>query len=269
MSSEKQSKVQIPQGLLIDVDGTLTNSQQCISDRTAKVISKLINKNIKIGIATGRQYAALVNYILPFFPKDSLHIVAGGGQILSGKGKVVWQKLIPHTKVINLCTTVERLGGNYVFGQGPVLYSSQNLLEGLSQHPWDIQVDSAKKLLNWSTPLVSILQINKAVHDFLSKKGGLTIKEIHNISRPPYFDITAPGVEKGRATRFWSKKQGIALKNILAVGDSINDLEFLSIVGQGVAMGQSPPELKAVARKTIQHTDEDGLALFLESLFNL
>lgn len=262
-------KEQLPKGILIDVDGALANLRKQVSKRTAKALLELEKKNIKVGVCTGRHYAALVNYILPFFPTDSLHVVAGGGQIITQNGEVVWQKTISHVEVINICTKVEDLGGAYVFGKGDVLFCSKNLVENISQHPWGIKAKPANNLSDWSTSLISVLQINEVIRKFLQKKKDLTAKEIITSNRPPYFDITAKGVNKGQAALIWAGKQSVAPKDILAVGDSINDLELLTTVGQSVAMGQSPPELKAVAQKTIQHTDEDGLAVYLESIFNL
>jgi len=262
-------KESAPKGILIDVDGVLTNSRKQVTERTAKVLSELIKKDIRIGVCTGRHYAALVNYILPFFPTDSLHIVAGGGQIITQNGEIVWQKTIRHTEVVDICTRAENLGGAYVFGKGDILFCSKNLIGNILQHPWGIKAKTVNNLRDWSTSLISVLRINEGIRKFLREKKDLAIKEIVTSNRPPYFDITTKGVNKGQAALIWSEKQGIALKDILAIGDSINDLELLTMVGQGVAMEQSPPELKAVAQKTIRHTDENGLAIYLENVFSL
>ena len=262
-------KKQLPKGILIDVDGALTNLRKQVSKRTAKALLQLEKKGIKIGACTGRHYAALINYILPFFPIDSLHIVAGGGQIITQNGEVVWQKTISHTEVINICTRIEDLGGAWVFGKGKILFCSKSLVDNILQHPWGIKAKTADNLRDWSTSLISVLQINEAIRTFLQVKKDLAAKEIITSNRPPYFDLTAKGVNKGQAALIWSEKQSIGLKDILAAGDGINDLELLTTVGQSVAMGQSPPELKTVAQKTIQHTDEDGLAQYLEKLFSL
>lgn len=259
----------LPKGILLDVDGTLTNRQKIVSERVAKAITELANRDIKIGVSTGRSYPALLGYILPLFPPESLHVVAGGGQIISAEGKTVWERIIPHKQVVNICSEVERAGAGYVFGQGPILYCSKELLVNFSRHPWPIDIRLTGGLKDWSTPLISILDLNEKVRNFLSQQKTLSVREIETDYRPPYFDITVKGINKGSTARIWARKQGISLKDILAVGDSINDLELMQVVGLSAAMGQSPEKIKSVAQVTIGDTDEEGLAEYLEQLLNL
>ncbi|MFZ5932899.1 MAG: HAD family hydrolase [Patescibacteria group bacterium] len=258
----------LPREILVDVDGTLTNSQRIVSVRTARAISAVIKKDIKIGVSTGRSYAALFKYILPFFPPDSLHIVAGGGQIVDGKGETIWEKKIPHEEVINICKEVERMGTNYIFGQGSTLYCSKGLLANISQHPWQIDVKLADGLKDWSTPLVSVLNINETVRNFLSQQQALSAKEIETRYQPPHLDITAQGVNRGTSASIWTEKQNISLKELLVVGDSLNDFELFQVAGLSAAMGQSPKKLKSIAQITIGDADEDGLAEYLEKLLS-
>ncbi|KKU16093.1 MAG: Cof-like protein hydrolase [Candidatus Woesebacteria bacterium GW2011_GWC2_45_9] len=240
-----------PKGILLDVDGTLTNKQRVVSPRTKEVITKIAGKGIKVGVATGRSYASLASYILPFFPKRSLHLVAGGGQIVRADGKIIWEKAIPHAQVVDICQEAEALGAAYAFGQGPILYRSDKALANAAKHPWGITAKSTRGLADWSTPLVSITNLNEKVRHFLSQQKALSVKEITT----------------GSSVGVWAKKQGLLLKETLAVGDSLNDLELMKMVGLSVAMGQSPEKVKLAADITIGDTDENGLAEFLEKLF--
>jgi hydroxymethylpyrimidine pyrophosphatase-like HAD family hydrolase len=45
----------------------------------------------------------------------------------------------------------------------------------------------------------------------------------------------------------------------LAFGDSYNDMEMLQTVGTGVAMGNAPEEIKAIADEVCGHVSEDGI----------
>ena len=47
---------------------------------------------------------------------------------------------------------------------------------------------------------------------------------------------------------------------MLAVGDGFNDVEMLRWAGRGVAMGQAPDELIAVADDVTGSVEDDGLA---------
>ena len=57
--------------------------------------------------------------------------------------------------------------------------------------------------------------------------------------------------------------------NVLAMGDSYNDIAMLKHVGLGVAMGNAKPELKQVADLVTESNVNDGVATQLETLFNL
>jgi hydroxymethylpyrimidine pyrophosphatase-like HAD family hydrolase len=59
-------------------------------------------------------------------------------------------------------------------------------------------------------------------------------------------------------------RYGIALEEVMALGDGYNDLEMLRVVGLGVAMGQAPEQVKAAARAVTASNHEDGVALAIE-----
>ena len=255
-----------PKGILLDVDGTLTNKQRVVSERTKEVLAKISKKGIKTGVATGRSYASLAGYILPLFPPEALHIVASGGQIVSSRGQVVWEKLIPHEKVVFLAKEIEKRGAYFIFGQKDILYASASVVPNLLKHPWGIKADSANTLKDWSTPLISVVSINDGVRNFLGSQKDLNAEEIATGYKPPYFDITAKGVNKGTAAKIWAEKQGILLKDTLAIGDSVNDIELMRVVGASAAMGHAIDEAKKAAQITIGTSEEDGLAEYLEKL---
>ena len=56
----------------------------------------------------------------------------------------------------------------------------------------------------------------------------------------------------------------IPLTQVMAIGDNHNDVEMLQAVGWGVAMGQAPEDVKAVAHAVTASNREDGLALAIE-----
>ena len=56
------------------------------------------------------------------------------------------------------------------------------------------------------------------------------------------------------------------LIHTVAVGDQRNDLEMLHWAARGVAMGNAPDEVKAVADETTLDVDDDGLVPVLQSL---
>jgi len=73
-------------------------------------------------------------------------------------------------------------------------------------------------------------------------------------------EIAPPGVNKGRAVMDLIAHLGIAAADAIALGDSDNDVEMLSVVGVGIAMGNSSAAARAAADEVTGTVDNDGLA---------
>ena len=86
------------------------------------------------------------------------------------------------------------------------------------------------------------------------------------VSHPHFLEFVAPGVSKGRAVRWLSRRLGVPLGAVLAVGDQWNDLEMLSEVGHGAAMPSAPAEVQGVARYVAQPLADEGVARLVEAL---
>jgi hydroxymethylpyrimidine pyrophosphatase-like HAD family hydrolase len=69
---------------------------------------------------------------------------------------------------------------------------------------------------------------------------------------------------KGHALEAFAAKNGIGPDEVMAFGDSENDLTMLKAAGTGVAMGNALPEVKAAADIVTLSNDEDGVAALIE-----
>ena len=66
------------------------------------------------------------------------------------------------------------------------------------------------------------------------------------------------------AVRTLAERLAIPLEQVMAIGDNYNDIEMLRAAGLGVAMGQSPDEVKAVVQAVTGSNEEDGVAQAIE-----
>ena len=60
--------------------------------------------------------------------------------------------------------------------------------------------------------------------------------------------------------QFIIEKDGIAPEEVVGIGDNINDKEMIEYAGLGVAMGNSSPDVKAVAKIVVADNNSDGVA---------
>lgn len=72
-------------------------------------------------------------------------------------------------------------------------------------------------------------------------------------------DVSRAGPNKGERLLEWAAGRGIAPAEILAFGDNHNDLSMLTAVGQGVAMGNAEPEVRAAAARVVGGNDTDAI----------
>ncbi len=75
-----------------------------------------------------------------------------------------------------------------------------------------------------------------------------------------FMNITAAGVNKASAVRTVARSYGIALDDVMFVGDGLNDLGAMRIVGYPVAMANAEPEVRAIARTIVADVDAGGAA---------
>ncbi|WP_281885485.1 Cof-type HAD-IIB family hydrolase [Paenibacillus sp. YYML68] len=82
--------------------------------------------------------------------------------------------------------------------------------------------------------------------------------------RPWAVDLNPQGVHKAAGLALLLEHLGVRREETAAFGDGLNDLELLSSVGIGIAMGNGCDELKAVATHVTKPLAEDGIAYAVE-----
>lgn len=81
-----------------------------------------------------------------------------------------------------------------------------------------------------------------------------------------WLDMAAPGVSKASALEAVRARLGVERERTVAVGDGFNDTEMLEWAGAGIAMGQAPDGVKAIADGVTGPVGLDGAALVLERI---
>lgn len=79
-------------------------------------------------------------------------------------------------------------------------------------------------------------------------------------SRPRFIEITNAQAHKGKALLWLAESLGIRADEVMAIGDSHNDLTMLEMAGMGVAVANAPQEVREVADHVVATHDEHGVA---------
>jgi Cof subfamily protein (haloacid dehalogenase superfamily) len=249
------------QALLFDIDKTLTTRYKVVTPRTERMLEDLVAQDkFELALCTGRS-PVQASDVLAYFPPGSLHIFNGGGTLARTNGDVIWEKNLPGDLVQEIAQQAEQMGAEYEFEHEGKIFTNEAKVGKKETFFSPVSLD------DWSTPLLCLQWINEEIRELVKKYPQIQVKEMMSSVNGPYFDLTAAGVTKATALQKWSEAVSIPLDQVAGFGDSQNDLEFLSLVGWPVAMGNAPQELKALAKDVAGDCDDDGLAQYVEGKF--
>lgn len=253
--------------ILIDIDGTLVRSDRTISKKTLDAIKKARAEGLIISLCTGR-HTATIKTVFDWTGWQGLHIVTGGAQVFNAQDKTFpFKRLISSKDVKWLVGEVESLGGNVVFGHDDYLYGYDDFLKKIAENPWEILAKPLSDLpKDWSSPLVTIHQVNPKVENFLQEQNRLHVVKMATSAGQLYYDVTHEGVTKLTAIREWAKIGNLELSEVAGIGDGMNDFEFLSNIGLPMVVENAVPQLLARFKNVLPSNNDDGVVAGIEKI---
>ncbi|GAE34840.1 Cof-type HAD-IIB family hydrolase [Halalkalibacter akibai] len=239
MAIEKTIKL-----IAIDMDGTLLNQNHEISIENRKAIKEAEEKGIHVVISTGRTRMTcdkLVNSL-----GLTSHLITVNGSEIWDENRTLIERQLLDLEHIEQMWGLKQKHNTTCWDATVNQVLREDFPEELSEHQWmkfgfDIKDD----------------QIRQSILDELSANPAL---EITN-SSPTNLEINAVGVNKAKAIEKVCDRIGITMDNVLAMGDSLNDLAMIKEAGIGVAMGNAQPFVKECANWVTASNVEDGVAL--------
>ncbi|OED39842.1 hypothetical protein AB833_13755 [Chromatiales bacterium (ex Bugula neritina AB1)] len=256
----------------VDCDGTLFDGDGYPSQRTCKVVQRLVDAGHSIVAVTGRSRLTA---------SDRLASVRGINHVVCSNGayawdihndRLVWETGIPQAVVADIVLRLRRAAADVSFGwetRGGIgfddafikLDDGSGELEsgGQSGDPWSQDLYKLKV----RRPDVVRLQLQEEITDLL----GSDLCEI-TTSGAPFVEITAPGSHKGSGLEKTAAAFGFEMKETIAFGDNHNDLPMFSRAGHAVAMGNAIDVVKAKADAVTLPNTEHGVANYIEMLLD-
>lgn len=74
-----------------------------------------------------------------------------------------------------------------------------------------------------------------------------------------FIDLMHMEASKGNALKQLAEKRGYRADEVMAIGNYFNDITMLTYAGMGIAMDNSPVEVKAAANAVTASNNEDGV----------
>ena len=238
--------------VLFDVDGTaVPNEQHALpSPLLVKTVAQAQTR-VHVCAATGRIYAT-ARWVIDALKLTDPCIVSSGAEIIQPQsGVLLWKKQIPKATVAALLTLL----APYPF---EVLVSSQ-FTTFPPQPRGKLQDESIIYIME--VPVAQRSEIRAK----LQRIPQIVIHEATGyIEDRVTFNITHQEATKLHAVHELTKLMGVTKEEIIAVGDSANDLPLFAAAGLKVAMGNATDELKQNADVVTASVYEDGLAQIIQ-----
>ena len=261
----------------IDVDGTLVGSSGTVPPLVWTAAARLRAQGTRIAICSGRAGLGKARDFAERLDPDGWHIFQNGAsvvQLSSGRSRSVplpagaLELLIARTKSARAQGSGRILelyrDDGYSVETAPGLPGDRGRrhadLLGIPYDPRPIDEMAASLggppvRAQWVVP---IEETDAVVAEPLP---GLVLAPAASpaMADSMFINITAAGIDKATAVRAVADAYGVAMANVMMVGDGTNDVEALRAVGFGVAMGNAEPEAIAAASRTVADVDAGGL----------
>jgi Cof subfamily protein (haloacid dehalogenase superfamily) len=258
----------------IDLDDTLLRSDLTISEHTVAVLRQVRDMGVAVTISTGRMFSSA----RPFAERLEFDVplITYGGALVknAASGEVLYNRpLEPEVarRVIRFARERKVQVNFYLLnGEDDELYAELTTSWGenygrFSRVPFH-RVPDLEALLEGGNPLKLMLIDDEPVADrCLLELRELLGEQVHLAkSKPRFLEVDHPEATKGRALQELAAWLQVERSQVLAIGDSYNDIEMLEFAGLGIAVANAPPEVRRRAGHVTASNDEDGVAQALE-----
>lgn len=255
-----------------DMDGTLLDDSRRISRVNYERIRQAVGDGMFFTVATGRMYKSALPYA-ELLGIDVPIITYNGAMIKTVGGKKIAAAYIPENLVRQVVDFADSLG-QYVH-----IYTEDELYykEPCAESDWYEKAAGIKgipvggRLREYSENVPKMLIMAKSarmVPDMLAKFRQLFDgRLVGQNSDPTYIEVVAKGVSKAGAMLKLAEMFSVDRKDILAIGDSGNDLDMIAAAGVGVAVANAAPAVIQAADYQVASNVENGVAEAIDRFF--
>ena len=259
--------------LVLDIDGTLTNSKKEITDKTRHAIWDAVLRGHKVMLASGRPTPGMRRY------EEELELARYGGYLLSFNGarivecrtgEVIYQSTLSPGLVPGLYPYARERRMGLVTYLGDTVISAFEpdeyvLLEAringlpvrvVENFPRFVDFDIQKCLM--TAPGEQAAVYEKELQDKYEREASIYRSE------PFFVEVMPRGVSKASSIEQMLPVLGVDREHVICCGDGFNDISMIRYAGLGVAMANAQDAVKEAADYITASNDEDGIVQVIE-----
>ena len=259
--------------LVLDIDGTLTNSKKQVTERTREALDDIRRRGHIVVLASGRPTGGLrmITKALDFEQFGGYTISYNGACVTdTATGDAVFKNAVPDyvpawmqqyalEHGLGMCTYV----GNVLLcgTKADRSIERETELNEFSRMPVEdftgyMKTDFYKVLLTAPPTLAK-------EHETCLARRFMNRLSVYR-SEPFFIEVMNRGVNKADAIAGLLERLGLEREDVIACGDGLNDLSMIKYAGLGVAMGNAQQAVKDAADIVTLTNDEDGIVPVIE-----
>ena len=262
--------------LAIDLDDTLFDTHQQIPAVSADALRDLDRRGVHVVLNSGRPTPSMTRIARELFDTDRLHyVISYNGAIVAevetgremsrqGLEAEAAKEIVRFAREVGILAQYYHDDEFFIEHADPRAddYRAKSGLPYRIVSPLEAAVDrSTPKVLMQGPPE----ELPGHLHTLREQADG---RWHATLSRPYYLEVVNPAVDKGRAMLALAESLGIPREGLVAIGDSINDMEMIRDAAVGVAVANAREEVKQVADLVTERTAAEGaVAEVAERLF--
>lgn len=252
--------------IAIDIDGTLIDDDFIVSKNTIDTIKALKKKGVEVSLVTGRAHCG-AKKVMNQIGVDLPIISHNGGKVTLEDGKVILNEKFPISYIDKV---LEHAHNNEIYMKVYIddcfYVTEKNELNEWSAKNHDMEY---KVIKNFNSEIFEDINLLIMFYDHEIDEEHLEEFAHLNVevttSMPKSIELIPKGVSKASGLRQLKKHLDIKQEEILAIGNSFNDLSMLQFAGRGIAMKNSDPILLNSFDNISQFTNnEEGVYKILK-----
>jgi Cof subfamily protein (haloacid dehalogenase superfamily) len=254
----------------VDLDGTLVESRQPVHPEVIAAVKRVMAAGIAVTIVTGRMVVGAKPFA-DLLGLDGEIICYQGAVIADARtGRFEREVALPNALALRAYAVAKAHDFHIQFYRDDRFYVEENnayaQLYARTSGSEPIVVPSLPEAFEGrdSTKVNIVTDPARTPGALALFTDALGSDAYVTRSNPEFVEILNARVDKGAALRLVAGRLGVAMENVIAIGDSYNDLPLLRAAGFSVAMGSAPDELKALADAVVGDVEHDGVAEAIE-----
>ncbi|MCP2049012.1 UNVERIFIED_ORG: Cof subfamily protein (haloacid dehalogenase superfamily) [Paenarthrobacter nicotinovorans] len=257
--------------IALDVDGTLVDHDGHMTPEVRSAAQAVVAKGHDVMIATGRSLNATLPIIEKIGMERGYAVCCNGGVTLRLDPALESGYEIIHKATFDPAPALKALrerlpNAKYALEDEDGNFLSTERFQDASFGVESIGVDF-QTMLDATAVRVVVFSSENTSEEFNEAIRHIGLSGVtYSVGWTAWLDIAAEGITKASALEALRRRLGTDQANTVAVGDGRNDIEMLTWAGRGIAMGQAPDEVLAVADEVTASVLDDGAALVLRGL---